>query len=93
MSGFLLIFFLVFVNILLLNVLIALFTSTYDHYKAKSKINLANTKFSMVVSMSHTLPFTFLFIPFIQLLIFFWALISIHCPLNHMVYYMTIMIF
>jgi len=76
MSNILLIFFLVFVNILLLNMLIALFTNTYEDIKTKSKINLANTKFSMVVSMTHTLPFS-VFNPIVQLFIFIWALISI----------------
>ena len=76
MSNFLLILFLIFVNTLLLNMLIALFTNTYEKIKAESKINLANAKFSIVVTMSHTLPFSF-FNPFVQFFIFVWALISI----------------
>ena len=56
--------------------LIALFTNTYERIKAESKINLANAKFSIVVSMSHTLPFSF-FNPFIQAFIFIWACISV----------------
>ena len=76
MSNFLLITFLIFVNILMLNMIIALFTNTYERIKAESKINLANAKFSIVVSMTHTLPFSF-FNPFIQLFLFIWALISV----------------
>ena len=76
MSNFLLITFLIFVNILMLNMIIALFTNTYERIKAESKINLANAKFSIVVSVTHTLPFSF-FNPVIQLFIFIWALISV----------------
>ena len=75
-SNFLLILFLIFVNILMLNMLIALFTNTYARIEAESKINLAIAKFSIVVSMTHTLPFSVLN-PFIQLLIFIWAFISV----------------
>ena len=56
--------------------IIALFTNTYERIKAESKINLANAKFSIVVSMTHTLPFSF-FNPFIQLFLFIWALITV----------------
>ena len=75
-SFILLILFLIFVNILLLNMIIALFTNTYDEIKAKSKINLAVAKFSIVASFTHTLPFSFLN-SIMQLFIFVWALISI----------------
>ena len=60
----------------MLNMLIALFTNTYERIKLESKINLANAKFSIVVSLTHTLPFT-LFNPLIQLFLFIWAFISI----------------
>ena len=60
----------------MLNMLIALFTNTYARIEAESKINLAIAKFSIVVSMTHTLPFSVLN-PFIQLLIFIWAFISV----------------
>ena len=71
-----LILFLLFVNILFLNMIIALFTNTYNKIKAKSKINLAIEKFSIVASYTHTLPFSFLN-PLMQLFIFIWAFISI----------------
>ena len=61
---------------LLLNMIIALFTSTYDKIKAQSRINLAVAKFSIVASLTHTLPFSF-FNPLMQLIIFIWAFISI----------------
>ena len=60
----------------MLNMLIALFTNTYARIEAESKINLANDKFSIVVSVAHTLPFSF-FNPFVQFFIFIWALISV----------------
>ena len=60
----------------MLNMIIALFTNTYERIKAESKINLANAKFSIVVSVTHTLPFSF-FNPVIQLFIFIWTLISV----------------
>ena len=60
----------------MLNMIIALFTNTYERIKAESKINLANAKFSIVVSMSHTLPFSF-FNPFIQFFLFMWTFISV----------------
>ena len=60
----------------MLNMIIALFTNTYERIKAKSKINFANAKFSIMVSMTHTLPFSF-FNPVMQLFIFIWALISV----------------
>jgi len=72
----LLILFLIFVNLLLLNMIIALFTSTYAKIKAESRINLAVEKFSIVASLTHTLPFSF-YNPFMQLFIFIWTFISI----------------
>ena len=60
----------------MLNILIALFTNTYNRIQEDSKINLANKKFSIVVATTHTLPFS-IFNPVIQLLIFIWAFISV----------------
>ena len=71
-----LIVFLIFVNILFLNMIIAFFTTTFTKIKAESKINLAIEKFSIVASYTHSLPFSF-FNPLMQLFIFIWAFISI----------------
>ena len=75
LSTIVLLVYLVFVNILLFNMLIALFTNTYQRIQNKSRIIWANDRFEMVMSSTHALPFSVLN-PFAQLFLFVWAIIA-----------------
>jgi len=75
LSTILLLVYLIFVNILLFNMLIALFTNTYQRIQNKSRIIWANDRFEMVMSSTHALPFSILN-PIAQLFLFVWAIIA-----------------
>ena len=65
----------IFVYILLFNMLIALFTNTFQRIQNKSRIIWANDRFEMVMSSTHALPFSILN-PVAQLFLFIWAIIA-----------------
>ena len=67
--------YLIFVNILLFNMLIALFTNTYQRIQNQSRIIWANDRFEMVMSSTHALPFSILN-PIAQILLFIWAIFA-----------------
>ena len=65
----------VFVIILLLNMLIAVFTNTYDKVKNESKVFWSTDRFELVSSLMHPLPLG-IWNPFFQLFLFIWTPIA-----------------
>jgi hypothetical protein len=73
------IFFLVykiFVVIMMINILIAVFTSTYERIMSKSNVRWASDRFEIFVSGCHMLPFGFL-TPVVQFFLIIWAPIAL----------------
>ena len=66
----------VFVVIMMINILIAVFTSTYERMTENSNVRWASDRFEIFVSGCHMLPFGLL-TPIVQLLLFIWAPISL----------------
>ena len=75
LSTIVMLVYLIFINILLFNMLIALFTNTYQRIQDKSRTIWANDRFEMVMSSTHALPFSILN-PVAQLFLFIWVIIA-----------------
>ena len=69
------IFYEIFIIILLFNMLIALFTNSYQRIQDQSRRIWATDKYILVVSGLNMLPLG-IFNPLVQLLLFIWALIA-----------------
>ena len=60
----------------MINILIAVFTSTYERIMSKSNVRWASDRFEIFVSGCHMLPFGLL-TPIVQLFLIIWAPIAL----------------
>ena len=60
----------------MINILIAVFTSTYERIMNKSNVRWASDRFEIFVSGCHMLPFG-IFTPIVQLFLIIWAPIAL----------------